>query len=431
MPVTRAVGVALAGLLACTGGGSSGPDAAELDAAELDASLLDAPALDAPATDARPTDARDYDAFPIECSTVTPHAITTPRSEAPWLPAPLSTWAAAFSLDTPVPLSSLWFDVASHVSITVFASCSEPAIATGTTHRRQVDVAITDWTDGTATDLPAGRYLFDVRAFPSPSTVILDVRGVIADGAACTDPLVTAGVLACSARANCDAGVCAIAACSNGIDDDGDGLADDADPGCALANDRDEADPCGTGGPCPECADAIDSDGDGAAGWPADRGCDRRGDPVEHNCPDADGVIEATAAAVHLLTPAMTTDHPGPLHCGHTAADRVLHLRIPGDLSRLSLGLGQQAIGLTLYRDTCDTAPLECLPAVPGWPAMFVHDVPAGDYWLVATPFATTASLSITGTLVAGARCEPTTSAFACPSPESCLPAVGGGHRCQ
>ena len=443
MSVARLIGV-LGLLAACTGGGGSSapdaidPDASEPDASELDAAMIDAIAPDATDPDARLLDARlvdgaNSDAVPLPCSMVTPQAITTPRTQRDWTPLPpIGGWAASFSLATPVPLESLWFEASYYVSLTVHASCGGPVVGTGTYHHEQFDVAIAQWTDGTATNLAAGTYVFDQRLqFPDPPFAQLDVRGVIADGAACDDPLVAAGVLACSPRAHCTAGVCELAACSNGLDDDGDGLADDTDPGCALANDIDEADACGTGGPCPECADTIDSDGDGDAGWPADHGCDRRGDPVEHNCPDADGVLEVTTEGPYSLAGLTSSDQQGTLHCGHGRADRVLHLQIPGDLGQLSVGVGQDAVHLALYRDTCETEPVECKPAVPGWGSIPLGAVPAGDYWLVAVPVNPSVAVRVDGTLVVDATCDPSRPAFACDSGQSCQPASGGGHRCQ
>ena len=448
MSVARLIGV-LGVLAACTGGGGGGapdasdPDASDPDASDSDAAMIDAIEPDATEPDARLVDARlvdarridgaNSDAAPQPCSGVTPQAITTPRTQRDWAPVPPGGgWAAPFSLATPVPLESLWFDVPYYVMLTVHASCGGPVVATGTYHEEQFDVAFARWTDGTATNLAAGTYVFEQRLpLPDPPFPRLDVRGVIADGAACDDPLVAAGVLACSPRANCTAGVCAVAACSNGLDDDGDGLADDTDPGCALANDVDEADPCGTGGPCPECADAIDSDGDGHAGWPADRGCDRSGDPVEHNCPDADGVLEVTTEGPYSLAGLTSSDQQGTLHCGHSHVDRVLHLQIPGDLGRLSVGVGQQSVHLALYRDTCETEPVACKPAVPGWGSIPLGAVPAGDYWLVAVPVNSNVAVRVTGTLVVDAACDPTRPAFACASGQSCQPDSGGGHRCQ
>jgi hypothetical protein len=54
-------------------------------------------------------------------------------------------------------------------------------------------------------------------------------------------------------------------ACSNGIDDDGDGLIDvGSDPGCASENDASETS---------VCSDGLDNDGDALTDFPADPGC--------------------------------------------------------------------------------------------------------------------------------------------------------------
>jgi Tol biopolymer transport system component/chitodextrinase len=62
--------------------------------------------------------------------------------------------------------------------------------------------------------------------------------------------------------------------CDNGVDDDGDGLVDLADPGCDDASDRSERG-------VEICDDEIDADGDGSAAFPQDRGCDDGNDPDE------------------------------------------------------------------------------------------------------------------------------------------------------
>ena len=65
--------------------------------------------------------------------------------------------------------------------------------------------------------------------------------------------------------------------CSDGIDNDGDGLTDfPADPGCDDANDDDETD-----APVFQCSDGIDNDGDGLTDFPADPGCDDANDDDE------------------------------------------------------------------------------------------------------------------------------------------------------
>jgi len=89
-------------------------------------------------------------------------------------------------------------------------------------------------------------------------------------------------------------------ACSNGLDDDGDGLTDyPADPGCTGSSDTSEREaslPCDDGidgdgdgqvdfpmdagcmspgweSESPACSDAVDNDGDGVSDWPLDPGC--------------------------------------------------------------------------------------------------------------------------------------------------------------
>ncbi len=69
--------------------------------------------------------------------------------------------------------------------------------------------------------------------------------------------------------------------CSDGIDNDGDGLIDENDPGCHTdgnknnpgsydPEDNDETDPVNT---TAQCKDGIDNDGDGKTDFPADPGC--------------------------------------------------------------------------------------------------------------------------------------------------------------
>src|SRR5262245_44261333 len=64
--------------------------------------------------------------------------------------------------------------------------------------------------------------------------------------------------------------------CSDGIDNDGDGLIDlGPDPGCTSPSDNSEADPL------PACSDGIDNDGNGLIDFPADPGCDSATDTLE------------------------------------------------------------------------------------------------------------------------------------------------------
>ena len=65
-------------------------------------------------------------------------------------------------------------------------------------------------------------------------------------------------------------------ACSNGLDDDGDGRVDDDDPGCTGPDDDDEF----NAPPRPECDDALDNDEDGQIDL-SDSDCGSAADPTE------------------------------------------------------------------------------------------------------------------------------------------------------
>lgn len=69
-----------------------------------------------------------------------------------------------------------------------------------------------------------------------------------------------------------------VGACSNGIDDDGDGVVDyPYDPGCSSPNDGDETDPLTP----PQCSNGMDDDGDRLTDYPDDPDCTSAGDDSE------------------------------------------------------------------------------------------------------------------------------------------------------
>jgi hypothetical protein len=72
--------------------------------------------------------------------------------------------------------------------------------------------------------------------------------------------------------------------CSDGIDNDGDGLIDyPEDPGCYSPNADSEVDDCPDGPNCPECANGKDDDGNGYIDYSGgDPGCTAAGDPDEY-----------------------------------------------------------------------------------------------------------------------------------------------------
>jgi Tol biopolymer transport system component len=79
-------------------------------------------------------------------------------------------------------------------------------------------------------------------------------------------------------------------ACSDGVDNDGDGQIDfPADPGCTSASDNNETNPA--------CNDGIDNDGDGRTDFPADPGCTSASDNDEFNAPPSGFYVRPKSAS--------------------------------------------------------------------------------------------------------------------------------------
>ena len=105
-------------------------------------------------------------------------------------------------------------------------------------------------------------------------------------------------------------------ACSDGVDNDMDGLIDfPNDPGCSTADDNTEEN-----APLPQCSDGVDNDGDGETDFPADNGCANADDDNEtdpRQC--ADGIDNDSDGQIDLAdggcTDAGDDDESGPFEC--------------------------------------------------------------------------------------------------------------------
>ncbi|MGN6104035.1 MAG: hypothetical protein ACTHU0_02930 [Kofleriaceae bacterium] len=70
--------------------------------------------------------------------------------------------------------------------------------------------------------------------------------------------------------------------CNDGRDNDGDGKMDfPLDPGCSSALEDDESDDCPDGPGCPQCSNGVDDDANGKTDYPNDPGCSSAGDETE------------------------------------------------------------------------------------------------------------------------------------------------------
>jgi hypothetical protein len=123
------------------------------------------------------------------------------------------------------------------------------------------------WNDGGNV---ARRYFIEWEPIPGPACD----NGVDDDGDGVADFPADPGCASASDESETDPGL----ACDNALDDDGDGRADHpADPGCASPSDDSERDPALA------CDDDLDEDADGVADYPADPGCANPSDDSEHN----------------------------------------------------------------------------------------------------------------------------------------------------
>ena len=117
-------------------------------------------------------------------------------------------------------------------------------------------------------------------------------------------------------------------ACGDTRDNDGDGLVDDADPGCDDPSDRDEADPPAL----PACANQNDDDQDGYTDFPGDPGCGSEFDDDERNpapdpqCNDGidndrDGLVDEQDPGCTSVADPQEQDPASPAACANGLDD--------------------------------------------------------------------------------------------------------------
>ena len=102
-------------------------------------------------------------------------------------------------------------------------------------------------------------------------------------------------------------------ACSDGLDNDGDGLVDGGDPDCESIDGATEQ-TIVIEGDLPACADGVDNDGDGLVDFPDDPGCRGRFDGTEFSAQPAcsDGLDNDGDGLVDLADPGCSEDPLAP-----------------------------------------------------------------------------------------------------------------------
>ncbi|MCB9563867.1 MAG: hypothetical protein H6708_26020 [Kofleriaceae bacterium] len=172
--------------------------------------------------------------------------------------------------------------------------------------------------------------------------------------------------------------------CSDGRDDDGDGVADyPGDPGCASPADDSEADDCPDGPTCPACSNHQDDDGDGQVDYPADPDCASAGQTVEGCGAEQDPIQTVTGPTLSGSTAAAHDDFDPT--CGSSGGLDVAHfLTVPVALQSLTVDTIGSAFDTLVYVGdaACDGTYLGCNDDGGGsaTSALTLSDVAPGSY---------------------------------------------------
>jgi hypothetical protein len=293
------------------------------------------------------------------------------------------------------------------------------------------------------TNVAAGTYYVMIDGFSThngPWT--LTTTGTVTPGQSCEGALFQSGAFTCSVGYACKgmAGsrTCQVALCSDGIDNNMDGLIDyPFDPGCSTPNDDAEDTVC-PGPSCPVCSNMVDDDGDSFGDFPADFGCSATGGTSEVFCAietTPSTVITAATTTGTLAAPA--TDNYEQSCQNNTGNDRAYGLQLPVPVATLvidTLGSTITDTVVSLWDANCglqlgcddDSAPGTDLRSV-----LTLNNVSAGNYAIQVDSFGTlnngAFTLHVTGTVAAGTACTSplfATSVLLCPTGTTCMAGV-------
>jgi hypothetical protein len=309
-----------------------------------------------------------------------------------------------------------------------------------------------DTCDGPSLACLTSRYSADPQRLAAGETIAIIVRsdtyydsspngGTFTLDIALTDALLPAGAACAPDGLRCAVGACAQAgdgqyscrapACSNGIDDDGNGKVDwPDDPGCAWAGADRESPPA----VAPACSNGADDDGNGSADWPAEARCAGAGGASEMFC------ASPASGSLHELPVSVYGDTTGGTavasSCGDSSAGRIYEFVPPvdGSYEVYVQGYGFQP-ALTVRDGSCTGEELACsTPYGAGdaevWTAMTAGQVVAVA---VADPSGATGPFTMriwlgSGGLAAGAPCA---ASGVCGGYNQCLPSPDGGSVCR
>lgn len=227
---------------------------------------------------------------------------------------------------------------------------------------------------------------------------------------------------------------CELPECSDGTDNDADGLLDfPDDPGCTEAVDNDEGDDCPAGASCPQCGNEVDDDGDALIDFPNDPGCTAASDDNEiDECIPGVEVNPLIATGVSGTTSG-TSNFTGSCAFGSYPED-VYSYQLDRDLISLSFStVGSTLDTVTHVRlDACDTsgAELACADPGSGGETVTLASPQQGTYFVFVDGAFGSGDyvLNASGIIAGGDACEPADTQFVCEAGYAC---DGGTMACE
>ncbi len=289
-------------------------------------------------------------------------------------------------------------------------------------------------------NLAAGLYFYVVDGYSTGTgAYTVTVSGTIQNAGSCELPLALNGAITCGAGFACrgtpGTRTCQAAACGDGVDNDGDGIADyPNDPGCASVSDNDETDTCPGGAGCPACSDGLDNDGDLLIDYPNDPSCLAASGTTEV-CSSSEGVTPLVMAMTPDTTAGAVNDEsPTCSSVVNTAPDKLYSLTVPTLTSLSIVNANSFDAVVSLLDSTCGGTPVACSDTPED---LTLGALAAGTYYYVvdgsgSTPGAAY-TINVSGRIASGQSCEgvlATSGALSCADGFACKGA-SGMRTCQ
>lgn len=282
-------------------------------------------------------------------------------------------------------------------------------------------------------DVAPGTYYVVVDSYASGATghLALAIEEYVPGGAPCE-----ANGSACVPGYVCRADVgCSLPECRNGSDDDAGGDVDyPDDAGCDSPDDDREA--IDASEPVPECGNALDDDGDGLVDYPDDPGCAAASDGREMDLCGPDGEVwplDDAGATGHTSDGSRVAGASCAL--ATLAREDIYMYRAARSFARLWFRVdGAPNIDATISLRTaacaggdeidCTTLPLFDDNGAP-FHRVEASDVDTGDVLYLIVDgnhhqLTYAYSIEVSGTLAAGATCDPSEPRFECTTGTAC-----------